>query len=402
MKNIMKQKKQIIFDMVLNIIAVTVPVAVLQLVIYPVTARNIGSEEYGLMLTIYSVLIMVSNSLGNVLNNVRLLRDNEYEKNEEKGDFNILFLRWNIMGALIIGGAIVFYCDGFNARHLLFGLVISLFIVTKAYLEVGFRLILNYKAIVINNLLQSVGFLIGAYITVVTGIWEAIFVLGYLFSCIFCAFRTKLLKEPYKRTFMFKNTRKDVNKLTVATIISNMMTYADKLVLYPLMGGTAVSIYYTATILGKIVGMLTSPINNVILSYISKWEHNNHTLIKKILLFGLVLCLIGYCVTMLISRPVIGFLFPQWVDEVMHYIPITTVNVLLLVLAAILSPFVLKFCDMKWQIAINGTGFVIYFACALILWKIFGLIGFCFGVMAGNFSKLIIMISVYYVSGKSS
>lgn len=393
---VMAKNKKIILDMILNIIAATIPVAVLQLIVYPITAKNIGGDEYGLMLTIYSVWIMISNSLGNVLNNVRLLWNGEYEEGEIKGDFNVLLIQWGIINSVVIGAVIVFYCDGFNLVHVGLGIVVSLLVIAKAYLEVGFRLILNYKSIVINNVLQSVGFFIGAYIAAATGIWESIFILGYLFSCIYCVVKTKLLKEPFCKTRIFKRVNKDSNKLIVATVISNMMTYADKLVLYPLMGGTAVSIYYTATILGKMVGMLTGPINSVVLSYISKWKSDNRNLITKILLLGIGLCIIGYVVTLMLSRPVLGMLFPQWIDEVMHYIPITTVNVLLLVLISILSPFVLKFCDMKWQIVINGISVVIYFICALALWSYFGLTGFCFGAMAGTFAKLIIMLGVYY------
>lgn len=392
----MAKNKKIILDMILNIIAATIPVAVLQLIVYPITAKNIGGDEYGLMLTIYSVWIMISNSLGNVLNNVRLLWNGEYEEGEIKGDFNVLLIQWGFINAVVIGAVIVFYCDGFNLIHVGLGIVVSLLVIAKAYLEVGFRLILNYKSIVINNILQSVGFFIGAYITAATGSWESIFILGYLFSCIYCVVKTKLLNEPFCKTKMFKRVNKDSNKLIVATVISNMMTYADKLVLYPLMGGTAVSIYYTATILGKIVGMLTGPINSVVLSYISKWKSDNRNLITKILLLGIGLCIIGYVVTLVLSRPVLGMLFPQWIDEVMHYIPITTVNVLLLVLISMLSPFVLKFCDMKWQIVISGISVVIYFICALVLWNYFGLTGFCFGAMAGTFVKLIIMLCVYY------
>lgn len=392
----MAKNKKIILDMILNIIAATIPVAVLQLIVYPITAKNIGGDEYGLMLTIYSVWIMISNSLGNVLNNVRLLWNGEYEEGEIKGDFNILLIQWGVINAVIIGAVIVFYCDGFNLVHVGLGIVVSLLVIAKAYLEVGFRLILNYKSIVINNIMQSMGFFIGAYITVITGIWESIFILGYLFSCIYCLIKTKLLREPFCKTKIFERVNKDSNKLIIATVISNMMTYADKLVLYPLMGGTAVSIYYTATILGKIMGMLTGPINSVILSYISKWKADNRNLITKILLLGIGLCIIGYVVTLVLSRPVLGMLFPQWVDEVMHYIPITTVNVLLLVLISMLSPFVLKFCDMKWQIVISGISVVIYFICALVLWNYFGLTGFCFGAMAGTFVKLIIMLCVYY------
>lgn len=392
----MNKKKKVIFDMLLNIIAATIPIAILQFLVYPMTAKAVGGDEYGLMLTIYSIWIMVSNSLGNVLNNIRLLRNNEYQEKHIQGDFIVLLKRWSAINSLIICSVIIFYCKEFNIEHVILGIIVSLLIIVKAYTEVGFRLVLNYKAILANNMLQSLGFVVGAYITKISGIWEAIFILGYLFSCIFCITKTKLLSESNEKTILYSDVSKDTNKLIIATIISNMMNYADKLVLYPLMGGYAVSIYYTATILGKMVGMLTGPINSVILSYISKWQSSKKNILNKILLLGIILCVAGYGVTLLLSRPLIGLLFPQWVDDVMHYIPITTVNVLLLALISIISPFILKFCDIKWQIAINGVGVVFYFAGALVLWYFFGLMGFCFGATIGTVTKLLIMLVIYY------
>lgn len=392
----MNMKKQMIQDMILNIIAVTVPVAVLQLIIYPMTANIIGGDEYGLMLTIYSIWIMISNSLGNVLNNIKLLWNNEYIDRHIQGDFIHLFKKWSVINTFVICIILFCYCKDFNMTHIILGVIISLLIITKAYTEVGFRLVLNYKAIVVNNILQSIGFLLGACITALTGIWETIFVFGYLFSCIFCIIKTKLLSENNNKTELFYLVNNDTNKLIIATIISNMMTYADKLILYPLMGGYYVSIYYTASILGKMIGMLTGPINSVVLSYISRWQSDKKNVLNKILIIGVVLCIFGYGITLLLSRPIIGLLFPQWVDEVMYYIPVTTLNVLLLALISIISPFVLKFCDMKWQIVINGTGVVVYFGAALFLWKLFGLIGFCIGVTCGTFVKLLVMICVYY------
>lgn len=102
--------------------------------------------------------------------------------------------------------------------------------------------------------------------------------------------------------------------------------------------------------------------------------------------------------TLLIARPVIGLLFPQWLDDVMAIIPLTTVTKMLNVLASILQPFVLKFYKMQWQIAISGIGSGAYFTCALILWKIMGLKGFCIGIIIGIAVKMVIMIVVYYRS----
>lgn len=390
-------KKKIIFDMCLNIIAVSIPVGILQLIVYPITADALGADEYGFMLTIYSIWVMVSNSLGNVLNNVRLLHNKDYMEAGLEGDFLILYRRWNILNAIIIALLIFIYSVEFNFVHIILGCVVACLILSKAYLEVAFRIKLNYKAIVISNMLQSFGFLAGCYITIKTGgIWEFIFILGYGASVVFCILNTELLHEKTIRTPFYSKVQKDSHQLVIATIIGNLMNYADKLVLYPLMGGTAVSIYYTATILGKIIGMLTGPINSVVLSYISRWNDSRKNILNKVLALGIGIIFVGYIVTMSISRPIIGLLFPQWVDEVMVYMPVTTLTVLLLALISIIQPFVLKFCDMKWQIVINSASVAVYFVSALALWNIWGLMGFCVGTVIGAATKIFIMLFIYY------
>lgn len=394
----MNIKRKMTLDMILNIIAVSVPIIVLQLVIYPLSAEILGAEKYGLMLTIYSVWIMVSNSLGNVLNNIRLIHNEKYEEEGIKGDFTILLKRWSIINIIVVFVAIIVYYRSFSILHLILGTIVAFLIMLKAYLEVDFRIKLNYKSIVCNNFLQAIGFSIGCFLLVCTRIWEFIFILGYLFSCIFCIVKTDLLKEERKKTKYYKNVNKDSNELIIASLIGNMMNYADKLVLYPLMGGHAVAIYYTATILGKIVGMLTSPINSVILSYISKFGASYKNTMYKALAAGTGVVVIGYICTMIVGKPVMGVLFPQWVDDVMKYMPITTITVGIMTIIAIIQPFVLKFCEMKWQILIMSCGSGMYFISAIVLWKFFGLMGFCVGTVIGALVKLIIMLTVYKVN----
>ena len=184
--------------------------------------------------------------------------------------------------------------------------------------------------------------------------------------------------------------------LLSAVFLSNIMNYADKMILFPILGGTLVSIYYTATILGKIVGMVVTPISSVILSYISKRDNLERKKFNRVLLVGICVCTIGYCICMLISKFILGILFPQWVDQVMEYIPITTIALSLNAMCSIIHPFVLKFCDMKWQIVINGVSSMTYLACSLIFLQISGLTGFCIGTVIGYLSKVMLLIFIYY------
>lgn len=396
MPTISKGKKKAVGDILLNIFAVAMPIGMLQLIIYPQIAKHIGGDEYGLMLTIYSIWIMVSNSLGNVLNNVKLLKVKDYEELGEEGDVALLLRRWIAISSGIVFVVIWVYCGHFNPIHVFLGVVCAVSIMLKAYLEVGFRIKLNYVAIVINNALLSIGYFLGFLLFLVTNVWEFVFLIGYLMAVIFCAIKTQLLKEKPKKTIMFSRVRKDSYSLVVAAVINSLINYADKLVLYPLMGGTIVSIYYTATILGKITGMLTGPINSVFLSYIARWDKSRANYFYKVLSIGVLICILGYGVTLLLARPVISLLFPQWVDEVIQIIPLTTVTIMIGVLTALLQPFVLKYCKMEWQIAISAAGSIAYFAFALILWHFMGLKGFCIGTIIGAIVKLIIMITVYF------
>ncbi len=394
--NNLKNIKKIICDIVLNLVAVAMPVALLQLFIYPQVAKYISGQEYGLMLTIYSVWIMIPNSVGNVFNNIKLLRFPEYQKHVIQGDFPVLISGWLSIVLIIVFLAIWFYYGSFTITHIITGTFIGFLFFLHAYLSVWFRIELNYLSVLINSICLSVGYLAGYIVFRMSGAWEWVFLLGYLFSCLFCVAKTPLLREPYQKTILYPAVKKDSVSLIIASVIGNLVNYADKLVLYPLMGGMAVSVYYTATILGKITGMLTGPINSVALSYIARWDKNKAGFFSKVIYAGLAICCLGYGLAILLARPVIGLLFPQWLEPVMEIIPLTTVTVMLGVLASILQPFVLKYCKLQWQTIISAVSSIVYFASALALWHYFGLKGFCVGTILGILVKLALMITVYF------
>lgn len=373
----------------------------LQLIVYPYISRRIDTDGYGLMIAMYSVWMVISNSLGNVLNNIRLLYENKYIDKNIKGDFNILLRRCMLVNLAVILGLTIYYTQELNVLDIIFSLIISSFILLKAYIEVGFRIRLNYHSIFINGLLQGTGFLVGMFMFKITGMWQFVFLFGFMFSMLYSAKRTSLLKESFKRTSLYHDVSRDSIQYTIATFSASMMNYADKMVLYPLMGGHAVSVYYTATILGKIVSMLTGPITSVVLSYISKWNQKNRNIFSKVLFSGALLAVLGYFVTLFISRPVIAFLFPQWVQEVMKLLPFTTAAIVIQALNAFLNPFVLKFYDIKWQIVINVSSAGIYFVGALVLWYFYGIIGFCVGTICGQLIKTVIMVALHLANQNS-
>lgn len=395
-------RKNVFHDVLLNIIASAVPICVLHLFIYPSIAEKIGGEANGFMLTIYSVWTVISASLGNILNNTRLLLDAEYRARKIEGDFSIVFILLNIINAVAVFVMTFVYYKTFDVLHIFLSVLISFFILAKGYLEVEFRIRLNYKDVLISQFILAAGFVMGFGLFCIRGIWEFVFLAGYAASAIYCALRTKLLREPRRKTELMPKVTNYVFSLGFSSIAGNIVAYADKMVLYSLMGGYVVSVYFAATILGKMVAMLISPMTSVMLSYISKWDKSKMRIAVKAILIGAVCSFLGYFMVLVISRPVIGFLYPQWIDEVAAILPITTATMMLNILVGITHPFVLKFCNINWQMAISAAAAAVYFLSALILWHFFGLTGFCIGTVIGKAVHLVIMLALYFSKYKKN
>lgn len=151
-------KKKIFFDMALNIFATAIPTFALQLIILPILARSMSDAKYGLLVTILAILNVVPSTMGNVLNNIRLLYNNDYIENGYEGDFNVILLLLTGINLIIVSGFLFLYERPFSCISLFLTLLASVIWIMKEYFIVAFRIKIDYIAIMNNNLLQVVGY----------------------------------------------------------------------------------------------------------------------------------------------------------------------------------------------------------------------------------------------------
>lgn len=391
----MKIKKQKIFsDILLNIVATVIPIMVLQLIIYPMISARTLDESYGKMITTVSIVSVVCNTIGNVLNNVRLLYNEQYKEKKETGDFNLLLLIGAVLGTLVVLVAEILMFDGITAIQVLLGCAIGLVMGGYAYYSVAFRLTLDYKRIVVSNVVLGLGFCIGFCLFFLTMQWEWVYIVGYGIALVYVAGKCDLWKENLSRTSLWRSTLRNTVLLLLSGILYSMLNYADKLLIYPLIGGEAVAIYYIASIFGKIVSMAVSPINSVFLTYLAKMKSMSRNYIILVILASAAMAAIGYGACMLTARPILTILYRQHVDEAMKYMPLTSAIAMVTMLISVYYPFVLKFCDMKWQVVIDGTSLIVYIGLSILLFSWFGLYGFCVGVLGAFTVKLMVMVII--------
>lgn len=384
-----KKTKKIIQDMAINLVGTGISLVVLQLIVYPLVAKLIDSDTYGQMQSTISLIYLVGGTLGGSLSTTRLLREYAYKERQTVADFNLLNVGNLVF--LLIASPIIFtvYLNKADGLSIFLITLIMVLHCSGNYFCVGFRLDLNYKAIFIQKIVNCVGYFLGFFVFYFVRRWEAIFVTSFFLDTAYCILYTQLIREPYKKSDLMMQTVKDYVSLSAARFTSSALTYFDKLFLYPLLGGEAVSIYFAANILGKLILMTIEPITNVVLSYLSKVKTVSGKIWGMVIPAALGLCALMYIVCLVISEPILNLLYPQWAAMSIRLIPVSTLSLVVSAFINIIYPFTLKSLPSYNQVIFNASGVLAYILSVMLLYKPYGLMGCCIALLISYIIKLI-------------
>ena len=145
-------------DFLLNFIATFLVTAMLQFMIYPLINHILGNIVYGDFLTIIGIVNTLSALVGSSLNNVRLIKNNDYERKHILGDFNILLLISSIIVVVISFFVFSIYFDMNYGEAV--GVAALIFLLSgRSYWAVAYRIVLDYKKILLSNIFLAAGYL---------------------------------------------------------------------------------------------------------------------------------------------------------------------------------------------------------------------------------------------------
>ena len=388
--------------MLINLIGTGLPLVALQLIVYPIVARRIDADAYGRMQSLVSVIFLISGTLGGALSTTRLIHQFDYDEQERIGDFSLLNLYSLGAVAIVTPIVIYFYLGEVDVYELILITIISVLNYAELYYEVGLRLKLNYRKIFINKLIGALGYLLGFLIFSKTFDWHYIFISAYLLQTVYCVLNTDLVREPLQKTDVFTDTIRSYGSITLASAFNKSLTYFDKILLHPLLGGEAVSVYFAANIFGKLVLQVLEPITNVILSYLSKEKKVSRSVWGLTIYVGGGFCIVMYVFCLLVSRFVLTILYPQFVEEAMKLIPISTLSLCVSSFVNIIHPLALKTIKTNRQVIISGGGLVTYIILAMTLYQPYGLIGCCVALLISYLVKLALILLYCFVIDRGS
>ena len=390
----MRNNQKIVCDTIITIFSYGLPIILLQFILLPLIARLWSKEDYGTMLVLTSIVNIAGEMSGGTLSNVRLIFENRYNELNIKGDFWDIFIKNTmIFGVLLF--LIFIYCFNLSICSIVLLEIYYLLYSFRSYLTVGYRINLRFDLVFVNNLILCIGYLFGLLCSFICKKWELVYITGLLSSVIHIYITSNLRQEPYIKTSMYKAVVKKTLTLNGAYLVGNGIGYLDRVVLLPFAGPIAVGQYYVAAILGKLLNLLITPINTIILSYLLKKNSLSKKEIVLITTCLLIIAVIFIVLAIYISPLILSFMYPDYVKDALCLIPYATTSVVMLSCTSLLKTLSIRYVNDLVIIYVETSYTIIYATVCIVLLNYYNLIGFCVaGIIASLYRFLLYVIQL--------
>lgn len=399
MKNLLQQNKQKIKDFVYSVGAIAILNLIIQLVLYPILDRKLGDAKFGAALSLLAVVSITANSVGSAANYSRLV--SQKRLNPSNGDYNLFLLLGGFLSA-VVGVVYLYLTDILSVTSAVCVVILMLVTTFRYYSDTEFKLQGSSLKYFFFYCSVAVGYLFGLLVYRLLGEWSLALTTGEVFGILFAVLFSGLYKAPLRPSVAFGAVWKSAGLLLLSNLITNLTLNADRLILQVLESDLTVSVYYTASLFGKIIALLSVPLNAVIISYLVRYEKG---LTKKLwtyfcLASGAVSvlalggCLIGSYIMLPFLYPTLypaakAILFPAILSQIFYFVS----GVLLIVL--------LRFRGEKKQMLVNLAYGILFFALTVWGTLTYGLTGFVWTSTVANALRCVFAVVWGFIPPKT-
>ena len=352
-------------DFSVNILASEIYTFARQIVVFPLLAARLPEDTYGTLLTVTGLVNVCTALVGSSLNNIRLVQNSRYEEREVQGDFNLLC-------ALGCAGSVFFSVVLWQmfAYDTVTALLLTAYLMVSnlyQYACAFFRLELNFKRIFIG---EGAGLL---YVSV----------------------RTPFVHEPCRRTPLFGETAQKAVVFMLSSLVGNLLLYADRMLIYPVLGPESVSYYSTASFFGKSAGIVMTPIAGVLLGYFAQKSFRASRRLF-VLVNGISAACLGvfFLGCLLLAPWFTHLLYPTLYEASAPYILLANLGAVISIAGNMAQPMILKCCSTRWILAIQMLYGGAYLLLAMALLPAYGLTGFCWATILANGVRLLALYTL--------
>ena len=391
----MKKYKTQLGDSLWSIMGLVLMNATMQIAAYPLLARLFGESGYGDIQYLMAYVNIITVSMGCAANLARMTAPAE-ERMKGNGDYNLFLLAVSLLGipfTVLVSrfGGVAMDLKTTVCYYLLFVAMTFRF-----YADVSYKLTLRYRRYFLYYLFISIGYGIGAVLVWKTGIWPLALLPGELMGVLYAYLADDTLRRKgLKPSPMFGWVAKCILIFFVSEGISNVIFNVDRLILKLLIGSSAVTVYYLATLVGKTVSLVTTPLNSVLIGYLARYEGRFSRRIMKWVTLGSVVSLVlctGLC--MVGGYVVLWLLYPAELEAVKGFLLVGSAAQVLFFTTSFVTVILIRFARKAYQIIINGMFGVCFFGIGIPATIYGGLWGFAIAIVVANAVRWLVAIAL--------
>lgn len=354
---------------------------VLQVLVYPLLNRFMGSDQLGELLYLMGLVAILCPSVGQALNTSRLVVRRDYEV--KNGDYNILLLLFGGVGTAV---TLMVGKNSMASVSVIFWTVLLLMTtIFRYYGDVEYRLNLNYRNYFNYYAVLTAGYVAGFGLYFLTKNWFLVFVTGEVAALVYLAATGTVFHGFFRRSSWFGTAFQRGGFLVISYLITNLTLNIDRLVLEHLIGHLAVTQYYVTSLIGKTLVLLVAPVNTIIISYLTRKQERMGR--KQFLQFtgiGVGVSLVFFIGSQIGTPLFVWLFYRDLYESVKGMMTVVNLSQILGVLSAYLFIVVLTFTEEKWQLILQILHLAIITALVLLFTKNSGIMGFAEAVLIAN------------------
>ncbi len=398
----MEPKKKMVSDSLWSISGLVLVNVALQFAVYPFWERRAGEAALGNYLYLISLMNVFAMSTGVSAGYARLKKSSIGTTHNTP---YLVILSIATLAAAAVGVLISSFA-GVQMSMLetvIFAALVCA-VMWRYYVEVDFKLSLRYKSYFGYHLCISLGYAVGILLFFLTGLWPLTMLVGELVSVAYVVIFGSVMKPDVTpmRTEI-SETFKLMCVLLGAEMLSTLIFNADRILLKTVINEIAVTEFYLASLIGKTVALLTAPLTGVIVGYLSKYKGDlklkGMNIITALALGAILLATIACTVGSYILIPI---LYPDQMINVKQYFVTANLSQIIYFVGSVITVVLLFFSKSKYQVYITSVYAGTFAVLCIPLAKLYGLSGFCIGLILTCTARLLITLTLgYYTALKN-
>lgn len=396
--DIFQKAKGILSDSIWSIAALMLINCVAQFLVYPFWAAEFNDERYGNVIYVMSLVNTFAVAIGVACNYARMTESSKRET--KNGDYNLILLAFSILVGILCFFLTVLSNLGMSLQESGLAAILAILTMWRYYADVEYRLSLNYKGYFVYYFTISIGYLLGLLLFWQTKLWPLALLPGEILGLFLVTYEGKLFKEDcFTKSETFRINCNTVFVLVATNIISNAIFNGDRILLQLLINGSAVTLYYLASLVGKTMSLITTPLNSVIIGYLSRFKGEfTRKMIQLFTVATLVGITIGTLFAIIGSHILIRILYPENYLQVKDYFLIANLTQVVYFVTNIVTTMLLRIAKTNRQLIVNVVYAVAFLVLCIPAALLYGVSGFCIALLAANVTRYLVAIACCYMS----